>query len=877
MKEKMIMIDGNSLVNRAFFALPRLTNSEGIYTNGILGFSKMLIKAIRDFSPDYVVVAFDVKAPTFRHDVYKEYKGTRKGMPEELRMQMPLLKELLDALGISRVELAGFEADDLLGTMAVRATGMGIESIIISGDKDTLQLVDGKVSVALTKKGISDIQLYDREMVFEDLGVYPDQVVDFKALAGDSSDNIPGVKGVGQKTAQKLIASYGSVEGIYRHIDEVDSKRVRELLIAEEDKALISRRLARIVTDIPAEFSVSDYAFKGFKPDKALAILGRLEMTSLLKDFGLADSPAREEGGKRLEVVTDFDPEALKDQIMAHKTMTFKILGDKPGPLSFDLQWLGIALGERVYISRDIAAFKALFEDAAIRKQGFMLKEDYLLLRVMGIRLQGITEDLLISHYLLYPDRTSTDVEKLGLQLMNYEMKSLETLTRKGKDLIRDLPEETVREYLGNLLFLTQSTRENLAARILEAGLKPLYETVEIPLIEVLGEMEYQGIKVDFKVLDTMDELVTRRIKELEILIYGYAMESFNINSPKQLGEILFNKLGLRTGKKTKTGHSTSHDVLIKLMQDHPIVPLIIEYRSYTKLKNTYIDGLRAVADQKTMRIHTSFNQTIAVTGRLSSTEPNLQNIPIRLDLGRELRKVFVASSKDHRLVGADYSQIELRILAHLSQDPQLMRAYQEGIDIHTLTASQVFDIPIHEVTQKERGEAKGVNFGIVYGISDYGLSENLNIPRKKAKAYIDQYFDKYHRVKAYLDNLIEDCRRTGEVATILGRKRGIPDINASNFTRRSFAERTAMNTPIQGSAADIIKVAMIRVYDRLKAEGLEAKLILQVHDELIIDAPLEEVERVKTLLKEAMENAMALSVPLEVEVRSGENWYETK
>ncbi|OPL08943.1 MAG: hypothetical protein AVO33_08515 [delta proteobacterium ML8_F1] len=877
MKEKLIMIDGNSLVNRAFFALPRLTNSEGVFTNGILGFSKMLLRAIHDFSPDYVVVAFDVKAPTFRHDYYEDYKGTRKGMPEELAMQMPLLKEMLDALGISRVELPGFEADDLLGTMAVRATAMGIESVIISGDKDTLQLVDGKVSVALTKKGISEIQLYDREKVHEDLGVYPEQVVDLKALAGDTSDNIPGVRGVGQKTARTLIETFGTIENIYEQLESVTPDRVRGLLAAEQDKAFISKKLAAIVTAIPAEFSIEDYAFKGFDARGAQDILGRLELNSLLKDFGVTQSAGQKDISRQFEIVTAFDTESLKSQILEEKAMTFKLLADKTGPLDYEIHWMGIALGGRVFITREVMEFKEIFEDQGISKKGFMLKEDYLMLRVAGIKLAGIQEDLLISHYLLYPDRTSTDLEKLGLQLMNYEIKSLDTLTGKGKIPVRDLPEAAVKEYLKDLLLLAEATREDLGLKIDDKGLRPLYQTVEIPLVEVLGEMEYQGIKVDFKVLDAMDELVGRRTAELEALIYSYAMEPFNINSPKQLGEILFNKLGLRTLKKTKTGHSTSHDVLVKLVEDHPIVPLIMEYRSYTKLKNTYIDGLRAVADKETMRIHTSFNQTIAVTGRLSSTEPNLQNIPIRLDLGRELRKVFVASSKEHRLVGADYSQIELRILAHLSQDPQLLRAYQEGIDIHTLTASQVFDIPIEAVTSKERGEAKGVNFGIVYGISDYGLSENLNIPRQKAKIYIEQYFEKYQKVKEYLDQLIEGCRRTGEVETILGRKRGIPDINASNFTRRSFAERTAMNTPIQGSAADIIKVAMIRVYNKLKEEGLKAKLILQVHDELIIDTPLEEVEKVKALLEEAMSRAMTLTVPLDVEVRSGENWYETK
>ncbi len=494
-----------------------------------------------------------------------------------------------------------------------------------------------------------------------------------------------------------------------------------------------------------------------------------------------------------------------------------------------------------------------------------------------GIELKGISEDLLIAHYLLYPDRTSTDVEKLSLHLLNMEMESLETITKKGKISFSDIEEDKISGYLKNILVLIDSTRDNLKNQLVEKELTDLYNQVEIPLIEVLGNMEHIGFKVDVEILDELDVIISKRIEELQKLIYQYSMEEFNINSPKQLGQILFDKLGLKALKKTKTGYSTNHDVLVKLKDDHPIIELIIEYRTYTKLKSTYIDGLRLVMDEKTHRVHSSFNQTVAVTGRLSSTEPNMQNIPVRLDLGRELRKIFVPSDKNYKLVDADYSQIELRILAHLSQDENLLKAYRENIDIHTLTASQVFDIPLDEVTSKERGEAKGVNFGIVYGISDYGLSENLRISRKKAKLYIENYFIKYSTVKSYLDKLVFDCRDKGYVETIMGRKRAIPEINASNFMRRNFAERTAMNTPIQGSAADIIKIAMIKVYRELKERNLSSKLILQVHDELIVDTTENEIEIVKDIVKRNMENAVELSIPLTVDMNVGDSWYETK
>ncbi|MEA3422914.1 MAG: DNA polymerase I [Bacillota bacterium] len=877
MKEKLVIIDGNSLVNRAFYALPKLTNSKGLYTNAILGFTKMLQKVIENYDPDYLVVAFDVRAPTFRHKQYDDYKGTRKGMPEELAMQMPVLKELLDAFGISRVELAGFEADDLLGTITHLASKEDIDSLIVSGDKDTLQLINENIKVAITKKGISDVKLFEREDVFEELGVYPENVIDYKGLAGDTSDNIPGVRGIGAKTAVKLISEFGEIGKIYESIDNIASKRTRTLLMDSRENAFLSKKLATIVKEIPVDFNIDEYKFNEISKNESYDLLVKLEMTAVLKDLGFTDSISRSEKLLDYEVVVDFDEKEIIKEIKNNKELTFKITSQKTWNINYNIILIGVLIDHNIYYFYDSKILKEVFEDESIKKIGFVLKEDYLSLLDNDIELKGISEDLLIAHYLLYPDRTSTDVEKLSLHLLNMEMESLEKITNKGKISLGDIEEEKIRVYLKNILMLIDSTRDNLKKQLVEKGLTDLYDQVEIPLIEVLGNMEHVGFKVDVEVLDESDIIISTRIEELQKLIYQYSMEEFNINSPKQLGRILFDKLGLKALKKTKTGYSTNHDVLVKLRDNHPIIDLIIEYRTYTKLKSTYIDGLRLVMDEKTHRIHSSFNQTVAVTGRLSSTEPNMQNIPVRLDLGRELRKIFVPSDKNHKLVDADYSQIELRILAHLSQDENLVKAYRENIDIHTLTASQVFDIPLDRVTSKERGEAKGVNFGIVYGISDYGLSENLGISRKKAKLYIENYFIKYSTVKSYLDKLVSDCRDKGYAETIMGRKRAIPEINANNFMRRSFAERTAMNTPIQGSAADIIKIAMIKVYKELKERNLNSKLILQVHDELIVDAIENEIEIVKDIVKRNMENAVKLSIPLTVDMNVGDNWYETK
>jgi len=877
MKEILVIIDGNSLINRAYYALPKLTNSEGLHTNGIFGFTKMIKKIIDNYNPNYLIVAFDVKAPTFRHEQYKDYKGTRKGMPDELAMQMPYMKKLLDAFGIYRMEMAGYEADDLIGTVTNYSNKKGIDTLIVSGDKDNLQLVKENIKLILPKKGISEIKFFERDDVFEELGVYPEHVIDYKALAGDQSDNIPGVKGIGAKTASKLIQEFGTLEEIYDNIDLVSSERIKNLLIVHKEDAVISKTLATIEQEVPMDIDFEKYRFSELNKGSSYELLKQLQMSSLLKYLGFLKEGNENEEIKKYNIVTDFDVFKVVEKISNSKEMIFKIISKKIGNKKHDIKYLGVLCGEDIYITSEFEKFKEVFEDDSIKKIGYVLKEDYLSLKANGIDLNNLSEDLLISHYLLYPDKDSTNLEKLALNLLNYEVKTLDSLTNKGKIEIEDIEKEKLYKYIYDLLVVVSSTRNKMIKELNDNNLINLYNEVEIPLIEVLAEMEFTGFKVDTDVLSKLDDEISKRIAELEISIYQLSMEEFNINSPKQLGFILFEKFQLPVIKKTKTGYSTNHDVLIKLRKMHPIIDMVIEYRTYSKLKSTYIDGLREVIDKDTLKVHSSFKQTVAVTGRLSSTEPNMQNIPIRLELGRELRKIFITSKDTNKLIDADYNQIELRILAHLSQDENLLRAFRENIDVHTLTASQVFGVPIDEVTDSQRRDAKGVNFGIVYGISDYGLSENLGIPRNKAKTYIENYFIKYPKVKLYLDKLISDCEKNGYVETIMGRRRKIPEINSSNFNQRSFAQRTAMNTPIQGSAADIIKIAMIKVYKELKRRNLKSKLILQVHDELIIDATVDEIDKVKEILRENMENAVKLSIPISVDMNVGDNWYETK
>jgi DNA polymerase-1 len=894
LKKRLVIIDGNSLINRAFYALPDLITKEGIHTNGVFGFIKMVNKINEDYSPEYLSVAFDLKAPTFRHLAYKEYKGHRKKMPSELAQQMPIIKEVLDAYKIHRTELEGFEADDLIGTIARLCEERDFEVIIVTGDRDALQLVSDNVKVMITRKGISNLEAYDEEMVKEKYGVTPMQIIDFKGLVGDKSDNIPGVPGIGEKTAAKLLNQYPTVEELIMNVDDISSKRHQEKIRDNAEIALLSKRLATIKTDIPLDLDIDELRLIQPDSEKLIELFRKYEFNSLIKTLTNLDEG--EEAGKQETVSTNAiditiiekkeDLNRVTNIIKDKKSFAMKIFKEENNLRSDDIIGISLCLDEENNYYIDVQSDKELLfplkevlEDKEIKKQGHGLKKEIISLLRYGIILDGIEFDSFIAAYLLQPSRSDYDVSDLALEYLGIKISSQEELLGKGKNAKKfsDLSRDILSRYGGNCCSIVANVRDLLAKELEKHELTELFKEVEMPLIEVLANLEYEGFKVDQKVLKEIDDELTTKIDEITSEIFSLSGEEFNINSPKQLGVILFERLELPVIKKTKTGYSTSHDVLEKLYKRHPIVPLIIQYRQLVKLKSTYVDGLFNLINPVTGKIHSSFNQTVTVTGRISSTEPNLQNIPIKLEMGRRIRKVFVPLDNDHKLIDADYSQIELRVLAHMSEDDNLIRAFNEDEDIHTLTASQVFNLPLDEVTSLERGRAKAVNFGIVYGISDFGLATNLNITRKEAKKYIDEYFKKYSGVKDYMDNEVKKGKEMGYVTTIFKRRRYIPELKSKNFNLRSFGERTAMNTPIQGSAADIIKIAMIRVFNELKERNLKSKLILQVHDELIIDAHKDEIDEVKKLLKDNMEEAISIRVPLKADMNIGDNWYNTK
>lgn len=893
MKDRVVIIDGNSLVNQAFFATryTNMMNKDGVPTNAVYGFANMMLKIRDELDPMYMAVAFDLKGPTFRHLQFKDYKGTRKGMPDELAVQMPILKEMLDAMGIYRMELQGFEADDLIGTVARSCSEQGVETFVVTGDQDALQLVSEKTTVLI--KGRKKEIYYTPALVLEDYGVTPDRIIDLKGLQGDTSDNIPGLPGVGPKTAVKLLAEFNTVEELIQRSEEVSNKRIRGIIEDHQESAILSKKLATIEVHVPLDFSMEELKITPPDLSKLLEMIKAYDFTSLIKRISELNVEGEMPEQKPFEYRILTNAQEARDlaAIARHEgTFAFHSVYNKTNIRTNDLVGMGIFVKDKsYYIKIDgaeeiILAMKSVFEDPAIEKVTYEAKKDYLILRRYGIELNGLKFDGFIAMYLLEPGRKGYDMTDVALEKFSETMKTEKDLLGSGKSMITyaEVDLETIAEYTARYATYAGRLRENLTKEMEKLDLVKLYETVELPLIEVLANIEFEGFSVDTTELKALDEELTVKIDELTKDIYHMAEGEFNINSPKQLGVVLFETLGLPSIKKTKTGHSTSHDVLEKLMDKHPIIPAIVEYRTYTKLKSTYIDGLYAVINDETGKIHTSLNQTVAVTGRLSSTEPNLQNIPVRLPLGRRLRKVFVPSD-DRTLIDADYSQIELRVLAQMSNDDNLIKAFTENIDVHSMTASQVFDVAIDEVTPLERSRAKEVNFGIVYGMSDFGLSENLGITRKEAKQYIENYFAKYPKVKEYMDGMVEYCKEHGYVTTILNRRRYIPEIHHKNFNLRSFGERTAMNTPIQGSAADIIKIAMLKVYKALKEQEMKSKLILQVHDELIIDTHPDEIEAVKKLLRENMEKAAddimteSFKVPLKVDMNEGESWYDTK
>ena len=877
---KIMVIDGNSIINRAYHGIRPLSNHEGTPTNAVYGFLSTLFKQQDEERPDRTVVCFDVKEKTFRHLKFDTYKATRKPMDEELAVQMPIVKEVLDALGIVRCELAGYEADDLLGTISRRANENGDECVILTGDRDSLQLVGGGTVVRLVKSalGKTTYTSYTPEKFREEYGFDPIRLIDFKALMGDSSDNIPGVKGVGEKGARQLLADFGTLDGIYEHIDDERIKKgVRTKLQADEQGARDSYWLATIDRNVPLELDVAHLPEQKIDREALYSLLTRLEVDQFMRKLGLTEggeaAAPRLPALERCTIASAFEAFGLIDSL-TEADRVFVLAGKTLGALC-------LLSGDTAYFLyaddmgdawNDVLA--RLFDGSvnlALHDAKDIIKN--LLLR--GIDPRGITFDTALAAYLIDPAQSGYDLPRLALACVN-EM--LPVLDLDDPAALSPLGgrEETGRSAAQYLAAMREIFRE-MNDKIEQLGMHRLYYEIELPLERVLAEMENAGCAVAPDALRTFGERLETRIRDLVEQIYLDAGAEFNLNSTRQLGEILFERLGLPAPKKTKTGYSTSAEVLERLRNDHPIIAHILEYRRLTKLKSTYVDGLLAVADPKDNRIHTHFQQMVTATGRLSSTDPNLQNIPVRTELGRELRRMFVAPDKEHILIDADYSQIELRVLAHISGDKHMIGAFRTGQDIHAATASKVYHLPIEEITSTMRSSCKAVNFGIVYGISDFSLAQDIGVSRKEAAAFIRSYLDSYPGVENYMETIKETAREQGYVTTLFGRRRALPDINSKNFNVRSAAARIAMNTPIQGTAADIIKIAMVRVRDRLRREGLESRLILQVHDELIIEAPLKEKDIAARILTEEMENAFQMNAPLVAEAKSGMSWYDAK
>lgn len=882
MENLVIIIDGNSLMNRAFYALPEMTDKKGRHTNALYGFANIIFKILKEYTPTHFAVAFDLKAPTFRHKMYDGYKAGRKKMPDELAEQIEPLKQMIDFFGINRLELEGFEADDILGVVAKKAGESGLKTYIITGDKDSFQLATDNVSILFTKKGISEIEVVDKQKMLDDYGITPTEFIDLKALMGDSSDNIPGVAGIGEKTGLKLIQEYKSIENIYKHIDEIKGA-VQKKLIADEESAYMSKKLATIHSDLPVDFETEEILYNGLDTKNLTEFFQQRDMVSLVKRLSSTSNEVVSENGsvsnekiKEIEYTTD--PQKLLAE--NSKRIFIKVVKeDAPVNIRAILS-LCIMTEKNSYCidEKDIEKIKPILISDEVQKCGFDIKEDYIALLAYDIEMKNVYFDSKIAQYLFDPDASSYDISNLSASYSLPEIDSAEAFFGKGKNkkVITSFNKKEIEPYYLQMMYIVKGAIEKQTEKIKAWDMSSLFFDVEMPLVTVLGDMQYAGVAIDKAALLDAKKEFSSVIMQLEKDIYQLANQEFNINSPKQLGKVLFEDLGLPTGKKTKTGYSTDAKVLENLIDAHPIVEKILSYRTYTKLLSTYVDGLLAIINKDTGRIHSSFNQTITATGRISSTEPNLQNIPVRDAIGRNLRKVFIAKDGDI-LVDADYSQIELRVLADISNETVLIDGFNEGIDIHTRTASEVFEVPIDEVTKELRSAAKAVNFGIVYGISDFGLSNNLGIGRKKAGEYIKNYLDRFKNIEKYMDDIVKQAEKDGYVTTFLNRRRYIPQINMKNFIQKNLGKRLAMNTPVQGSAADIIKIAMVKVSKRLKKEKLKSKLILQIHDELIIEATMDEKEIVEKLLKEEMEHAYKLKSSLKADVQSGKSWYDTK
>lgn len=874
---KLLLIDGNSIMNRAFYGIPDMTTNDGRHTNAIYGFLNIILKVIEEEQATHICVAFDLKKKTFRHEMYEAYKGTRKGMPEELHEQMPRIKEILQAMHIRIVEQEGFEADDLIGTLSKKGEREGFAVTILSGDRDLLQLATDTVLVRIpkTKHGKTEVEDYYAKNVVETYGVTPLIFIDMKGLMGDTSDNIPGVPGIGEKTAAKLLAEYGDLDGVYAAVDSMKASKMKQNLIENKDLAYLSKTLATIKLDCPIPFEFSEATYHDPFNAEAYTLFEDLELKSFYKRFSVE---------KKEELTFET---VLIDEIDGYNALLAKL--QKAKEVSFawitqDGEALGVAVCmdlEHVYLIR----FMMFITEAMVADNLLALSRDYQvqlacmhvkkLLSFLDFHEEDAVFDAGLAAYLLQPNQSEYEYDTLAKVYLDVTLPSEKEMLGKEKLGYFSFEDERVQKWMAYQAIVPYKIKSVLREKLKETGMESLYDEMELPCLYALYEMEKNGIRVDGEALHQYGKKLRTRIEELTAEIHAMAGEEFNINSPKKLGEILFEKLGLKNGKKTKTGYSTSAEVLEKLKNAHPIIPKILEYRQLTKLNSTYAEGLAGYI-RADGRIHGKFHQTVTVTGRISSADPNLQNIPTRMPLGREIRKVFIPE-EGSVFVDADYSQIELRVLAHMSGDAALIAAYQADEDIHAITASQVFDVPLDQVDSTLRRKAKAVNFGIVYGISSFGLGQDLDISRKEAEGYIEKYFATYGKVKKFLDRTVEDAKKNGYTVTMFGRRRPIPELASSNFMTRSFGERAAMNAPVQGTAADIIKIAMVRVNRRLKEEHLQSKLVLQIHDELIIETKKEEVEIVQKILVQEMMHAADLAVPLLVDANVGDSWYDAK
>lgn len=898
--EKIAIIDGNSILNRAFYGImssKMLQTADGTYTNAVYGFLAIMFKLLEDEKPDYLAVAFDVKHPTKRHEMYKDYKGTRKGMPDELAMQMPIIKQVLEAMNITIIEKPGYEADDILGTIAKYAEKQGLDVTLLTGDRDSFQLASNKITIRIprTKNGKTETENFDRNKILEVYGLEPKDLIEVKGLMGDSSDNIPGVPGVGEKTALNLIKEYKTIDNIYSKLEngeEIAKGKLKENLENNKDLAILSRELGRIDINAPIEKDLSNFKVIEWDRKKVLEIFKNLRFNRYIERFELEkEKNTPSETTKNLfeykELRNEKEIENIINKVNEVKILNYYFETVKKDDFNLiikkEIKFINIYLENEntVYnVKFDKTNFKKIFENETILKCGYKIKEDYILLMQQEIIPENMMFDAEIAAYIINATSNAYSLEEIARQYLNID---LDNFSNEEKDEIQtslfdtetNLEEKTNYKY-GIYAYVIGKSREKLLEELKNINSLDLFTNIEMPISTILANMQWEGMLIDEKELIKYGENLKKHIEELRIDIYSLAGEEFNVNSTKQLAEILFEKLKLTPTKKTKSGYSTDVDALEKIRDSHPIIEKILEYRQLMKLNSTYVEGMIPFINLKTGRIHTFFHQTVTATGRLSSTDPNLQNIPTRTELGKKLRKVFKAG-EGKVFVDADYSQVELRILAHIANDKTMIDAFNSGADIHTISASQVFKVPIEDVSKQLRSKAKAVNFGIVYGISDFGLAEQIDIKRKEAKQYIEQYLETYHGIKDYMSDIVESAKKKGYVETIFGRRRYIQELNSKNYMVRKFGDRAAMNTPIQGTAADIMKIAMIKVYNELKNRNLKSKIVLQIHDELIIETLLEEKEEVKQILKDCMENAAKLNVPLNVDVEEGKNWYQAK